>query len=134
MWIFMNDSFVSIVADRDNPENLMVRARRKGDIERAFGVKGRFLQVSDYAYRASIPRQHVVDVIATNLHNVNYTNFKDSIPKRDHVRHSFYLRVWAVMAEFQPLRRRRKRDGDLNDTAYREFMEDGAAGDRDWFR
>jgi hypothetical protein len=32
----MNKSFLSIVADLDNPDNLLVRARIRGDIERLF--------------------------------------------------------------------------------------------------
>lgn len=108
MWIFMNDSFVSIVEDKTDPANLMVRARRKGDIENAFpGHRGRFLQRSDYAYRASIPRQEVADFVHVHVTGIGYTNFKDSVPKKDHERHSFYLRVWSVMLCFQ---RRRKGD------------------------
>ena len=33
MWIFMNDSMLSIVAHKDKPEHLLVRSRIEGDIE-----------------------------------------------------------------------------------------------------
>lgn len=36
MWICLNDAFLSIVAHRDKPGVLLVRARRPGDIERTF--------------------------------------------------------------------------------------------------
>ena len=36
MWIFLSDSFLSIVAHRDKPGVLLVRARRAGDIEAVF--------------------------------------------------------------------------------------------------
>jgi hypothetical protein len=36
MSIWLNDAFPSIVADRNAPDRLLVRARRPGDIERAF--------------------------------------------------------------------------------------------------
>ena len=36
MWIFQNDSFLSIVAHRDKPGMLLVRARKAGDIEAVF--------------------------------------------------------------------------------------------------
>lgn len=115
MWIFMNDSFVSIVEDKTNPANLMVRARRKGDIERAFpGHRGRMLrQKTDYAYRATIPRHVVADQMAGAVRAINYTNFKDSVPLRDNDRHSAYLRVWTVMRGFQ--RPRKVAGGDAFD-------------------
>ncbi len=37
MWLYLTDSFLSIVQDRDYPEQLHVRARFAGDIQRAFG-------------------------------------------------------------------------------------------------
>lgn len=36
MWICTNKSFLSIVADRSNNENLLVRARISGHIENVF--------------------------------------------------------------------------------------------------
>ena len=36
MWVMLNNSFVSIVENMNNPEELLVRARVKGDIERVF--------------------------------------------------------------------------------------------------
>lgn len=36
MWVFLNNSFLSIVAHRDKPDVLIVRARRAGDIEAIF--------------------------------------------------------------------------------------------------
>jgi hypothetical protein len=36
MWIFLNDSFLSIVANRELAGVLLVRARKEGDIEAVF--------------------------------------------------------------------------------------------------
>lgn len=36
MWICLKNSFLSVVADRENKERLLVRARRTGQIERVF--------------------------------------------------------------------------------------------------
>ena len=36
MWVFLSDAFLSIVAHRDDPDALLVRARRQGDIECVF--------------------------------------------------------------------------------------------------
>ena len=39
MWLMMNDCFLSIVAKDCKEDELLVRARRPGDIERVFGEK-----------------------------------------------------------------------------------------------
>ena len=36
MWIVLNKSFLSIVKNRNNDSELLVRARVKGDIEKVF--------------------------------------------------------------------------------------------------
>jgi hypothetical protein len=36
MWVFLSGAFLSIVQDKQKPERLVVRARRRGDIERVF--------------------------------------------------------------------------------------------------
>ena len=36
MWIFLNNSFLSMVENRNNKEELLVRSRIKGDIEKVF--------------------------------------------------------------------------------------------------
>lgn len=100
MWIFLNDSFLSIVVDRDNNSNLLVRARVKGDIERMFPkIKTTHLATADYAYRASIPREIVTKAIADKIKTITYENFKDSV--KEHDRHDVYFDVWAVMRGIQ---------------------------------
>jgi len=36
MWVYLWDSFLSIVQSKENPHFLLVRARHVGDIERVF--------------------------------------------------------------------------------------------------
>ncbi len=43
MWIFLNNSFLSIVENRDNKEELLVRSRIKGDIYKKFFQTQMFL-------------------------------------------------------------------------------------------
>ncbi len=96
MWIFLNNSFLSIVSDRDNPDNLLVRARLKGDIERLFPkIKAVHSPKADYAFRASIPRDEVSNAIAKQVKSVDYDNFKNSVEEHD--RHDAYFDVWSVM-------------------------------------
>ncbi|HVA83852.1 MAG TPA: hypothetical protein VNE82_06340 [Candidatus Binataceae bacterium] len=49
MWVFLRDSFLSIVADRGHKDRLLVRVRIKGDLERAFPrAKAVSLKNTDY--------------------------------------------------------------------------------------
>jgi hypothetical protein len=102
MWICLNNAFFSIVTPRAQPDapRLVVRARRKGDIERVFvGHKGVASPGRDYAFRAEIPRAEVGRVIAACVAGIDYSNFKDSV--RDAHLHSAYSRVWGVMGGLQ---------------------------------
>lgn len=104
MWIMLSDAFISIVAKDCGPDELLVRARRAGDIRKVFGrgVKVTRYTKSDYLYRAVVKRTAVASALANEIWNVDYPNFKDSV--RDDKLHNAYLRVWTAMAEVQPLR------------------------------
>lgn len=99
MWIFLNDAFLSVVADRANPRNLLVRARVEGDIERCFIAPVTYTPKRDYPYRASVPREQVSAVMQTRIDAIDYSNFKMSVADED--RHFAYLNVWTVMVAFQ---------------------------------
>lgn len=43
MWLFTKDSFVSIVQHRTQPNTVLVRARRKIEIERLFPYKSKHI-------------------------------------------------------------------------------------------
>jgi len=95
MWIYMNDSFLSIVRHRDQPQYLMVRARRKGDIEAVFPAASvDRTPVADYRYRAVIHEQDVSRVIASRINSIEYDNFKDSV--KDPARVNVYHQLWAT--------------------------------------
>jgi hypothetical protein len=100
MWIFLNNSFLSIVSDKDNPDNLLVRARHHGDIRRIFPrAKVQISPVADYRYRAFVPRTLVAEKIASRISAIDYTNFKDSVTEE--IRHTAYLAVWRAMFIWQ---------------------------------
>src|SRR5690349_3110477 len=101
MWIMLSDSFLSIVQKDYPPGFLLVRARRKGDIE---GVFGRHVKVTratdaDYLYRALLPARCVQERIAEQIGMIDYGNFKDSV--EDKSLHDAYLKVWSAMAATQ---------------------------------
>ncbi|KAB2856245.1 MAG: hypothetical protein F9K46_14460 [Anaerolineae bacterium] len=96
MWIFLPDSFLSIVAHRDLPDHLLVRARKKGDIERVFPeAKVEHTPRADYPYRAPIPRARVAEALAAQAQAIDYDNFKNQVG--DDARHDAYFSCWSVM-------------------------------------
>jgi len=103
MWVFLKDSFLSIVADRGHKDRLLVRARIKGDLERAFPqAKVLSLKNSDYRYRAFIDRAEVTRAIAAQVGAITYPNFKDEVQRvSGGARHHAYFDVWAVMRDYQ---------------------------------
>ena len=102
LWIALNNSFLSIVQNLNNPDELLVRARVKGDIEKVFPEAQTFEdQSADYRYRAFLERQLVAEVIADKISSINYGNFKSSIDKSEHLRHDAYLKVWSNLRILQ---------------------------------
>src|SRR5262245_11224892 len=104
MWIFLNDAYLSIVVDEKSEDNLLVRARVKGDIQRVFPkAKVTITPEADYRYRTSLPRMIVMGAIAHRIGLLGYPNFKSSIPWQDGGvgRHRTYLEVWDTMKDWQ---------------------------------
>jgi hypothetical protein len=101
MWICLNDAFLSIVHKDCKPNELLVRARREGDIERVFGNHVIIVRStdSDYLYRAVIETAEVAEAIDREVCSINYGNFKDSV--RDPELHSAYLNIWEAMSRVQ---------------------------------
>ncbi len=102
MWIMLKDAFFSIVDKAEKPGCLVVRARRKGDIERYFpAAKVQKTVGNDYLFRAEIPREEVADRIAQCVMDNDAPNFKNSVT--DKKLHAAYNRIWHVMADLQPI-------------------------------
>lgn len=101
MWLMLSDCFLSIVAKDCAPDELLVRARRRGDIQKIFpGVRVHVNHNADYLYRAKVKRAAVEKAMVGEIRHINYPNFKDSVTEDD--LHRAYLRVWTDMAELQP--------------------------------
>ena len=80
MWIMFSDCFLSIVSKDCQPDELLVRARREGDIERVFpDAKVRKDTKVDYLFRALVPRMEIALKIGERIDDINYPNFKDSV-------------------------------------------------------
>jgi hypothetical protein len=100
MWIFTRKSFVSVVA-HDTEENLLhVRARFRGDIEELFPEADvAETPKRDYRFRTSLPRERVIDLIAIQIRQIDYTTFKDNV--HDPERRDAYIQVWTEMWKAQ---------------------------------
>ena len=106
MWIMSPRGFVSIVRKDCPPDHLLVRARRRQDLEALFPganiIEG---AGTDYRFRAAIPEAEVVGVISRELLELDYTNHKAATT--DDALHSAYSAVWSVMARLQDGKPRR---------------------------
>lgn len=101
MWLCLNNAFFSIV-DTTNDGNLLVRARRKGDIQRIFGkVEVTKTAGRDYLWRAYIDRETVAAVVSKQVLGINYGNFKNSV--RDDDLHRAYSAFWGIHGRMQEI-------------------------------
>ena len=102
MWIIMNDAFLSVVQNIYDEDELLVRARVEGDIERVFSNAKVFEdEGSDYKYRSYLNKREVAKVIEWNVLDIDYGNFKNSVPSSDSKRRKVYDRVWSDLLRLQ---------------------------------
>jgi len=94
MWLCGTNFFISMVKDREDPTKLMVRARRKIDLVRAFGIENEIIETpkNDYRWRAFIKRSVIKDMINARIDGLDYTNFKKSVTDED--LHDMYNQFW----------------------------------------
>jgi hypothetical protein len=103
MWVLLSDCFFSIVHKDCARDELLVRARRPGDIKKLWpeaAVKRSKGAGSDYLYRAVVKRADAKAAIAAELQAITYSNFKDSVD--DDRLHDAYLHIWTELARLQP--------------------------------
>lgn len=113
MWICLNDAFFSAVKKDCKADEVMIRARREGDLEKVFNdevllsthglkpVKVTRYTKSDYLFRAAVPKEHLKLALAAEVERIVYSNFKAST--RDHDLHTCYNRMWHAHADMQEL-------------------------------
>jgi hypothetical protein len=100
MWLSLNKCFLSIVHKDCKPDELLVRARGKGDIEKVFPAAiGKRTKGTDYLFRAVVKRIDVSNALRDEVMAIDYDNFKDSV--RDDELHRAYSSVWSVMSRLQ---------------------------------
>lgn len=107
MWIFTETGFLSIVQNEKNADYLLVRARKRRDLD-LFLPMGTGIQIKetpdhDYRFRAVVPRDLVVQLVADAVADIFYTNFKNRVHDvdLDPDRSGAYQHVWSIMQQFQ---------------------------------
>lgn len=101
MWVCLNNAFLSVVSKDCAADELLVRARRAGDIERVFPTAVvRQSSTTDYRYRAVVKRDTVAAAMVAAVKDLDYANFKDSVD--DDELYNAYSSVWSVMGRLQP--------------------------------
>ena len=102
MWLFTSNSFVSVVADRDDTQSprLLVRARIEGDIDQLFpDAEVMETPLADYRYRAWIDRQAFSNAFTKQVEGLTYTNFKNSVKDKERLKP--LMHVWQAMFDHQ---------------------------------
>lgn len=102
MWILLYDCFFSIVSKDCEPHQLLVRARRRGDIEKVWpNARVTEYTKSDYLFRAVIDKPDVIAALSVEIDDIDYGNFKNRV--EDNRLHDAYLRIWYELSTLQPL-------------------------------
>ena len=102
-YVDTNEQLVSVYSERQKQNNgLLVRARVEGDIENVFPKARVKADIgTDYKYRAFIPKWVVSEAIKKSIENIDYDNFKNSVPLDDTARHDAYLQIWDILFQLQ---------------------------------
>lgn len=103
MWICLSDAFLSIVHKDCQPDELLVRARRQGDIQKVFpDAKVKKTIGNDYLYRAVIKRSVVAEAMTKlAMDTIDYPNFKNTV--RDNKLHNAFNAIWHTIAKLQAI-------------------------------
>ena len=94
MWICLNDGFLSIVQDRANRGHLLVRARKREHLRGFLGSEEGIAHTPtrDYAYRISLPKEAVAELLSKRIWAIEYDNFKNSVGNDE--LHDMYENWW----------------------------------------
>ena len=108
MWVMTaKGGFYSAIRKPDMPKDqIMVRARRKDDLERLLKTIGSDTAIistpkADYAFRVIIPVEAWAQYLYDSAMGIDYSNFKDASCKGDHARHEAYMDCWAALLRLQ---------------------------------
>jgi hypothetical protein len=106
MWVFTPHGFISIVeyqSPKAQPgEELLVRSRDAETLPKLFGpdLVVKLTPKADYRYRIIVSRQEAQRVLLGLLGDINYPNFKRSLPEGSGYKEAAG-KCWGVMYDYQ---------------------------------
>jgi hypothetical protein len=106
MWVFTTQGFYSVVAHRDDPDRVLVRARTRDDLE-ALRAQIPDLEPfedrdADYRWRAVVARGAWRRAVSEFAAAIDYGNFKNAVDNRQgHERSALYGKVWSDLLPLQ---------------------------------
>lgn len=99
MWVMTPRGFFSVVQHRDEPTNVMVRARCEDDIRALSDLLPDAEPVNtpraDYAWRLVVPAVEWASAVTQMALEVDYNNFKNAVTDEKH--HDAYMGVWSTL-------------------------------------
>jgi hypothetical protein len=108
MWVFTLLGFFSIVAHRDRPGYVLVRARVRADLIALVRLlplprpKVQRTPHADYLFRAVVNKEAMAGVLATLTEGIDYDNFKTAVAEVQGVpRAKVYQEVWQSLLTLQ---------------------------------
>ena len=108
MWLCLNNAFVSVVRDTEDPtgKTLLVRARKRAHLVRLLGRGVTITETPkrDYRWRASVPRDVMSRIMDWHCQNIDYDNFKNSVGEKD--LHDMYSTWWGDHHRLQQQQRK----------------------------
>lgn len=101
MWIATSNSFLSVVENRADKSEFVVRARVRGDLEKFFGEDIKVIETedSDYRFRVFVTKEYFTDKMCGYINSIDYSNFKDSVKSEE--RKTWYTQIWSIMNNVQ---------------------------------
>ena len=105
MWIMSRIGFFSVVAHRDDPALVLVRARDLDQLKRlsAENPTGPFeivaTPLADYPVRTTLTKERFETIAAWMARSIDYDNFKNSVhadPDCSEDYHDFLGKVWSA--------------------------------------
>jgi hypothetical protein len=106
MWLLTTQGFYSVVAHRDDPDQLLVRARTREDIEalreQIPGIESFVDRSADYRHRAIVSRAEWVAALAQLVADLDYDNCKSAVAERQGPeRAALYGVLWRELRRLQ---------------------------------
>jgi hypothetical protein len=106
MWMMTKDGFFSTVQKPGQTDEVTVRSRVKQDLLNLLDRLNHEAEIlegagTDYPYRIVVKKMVWVDYVSRMAENLDYENFKNTVPEDDQKRHDCYFGVWRELLRLE---------------------------------